>query len=653
MIAARLLLACLALLLVAPGAQAKPTALRAPTGLHGFLLRADEPVTDSFPRTPAFAWNPVPGAVRYQFQLATSSTFRENGIVFQTGGLTTPVVAPTTTLPWIDGNPHALYARVRAILRSTTSPWSGSFGFDMDPPAAPAPMPSFDGLIRWTPVEGADGYEVWLVDIGKIERVWTNVLDEREFYTFHRDPAWTGSVRWRVRALRQDNDSALRVNGIPVVGYGPWSPIYSSTNKPYVGGPITLGPTVSDTVSDGSDSSPAHRLMPAFTFSGDRTLDGRSAELFRIYVFTDRQCLNPVFTSAVIGGPAYAPRPDGPLPLPTSPEALIAARQSYFKFDGPEPPGYAYDGRRVQPTEALPAATPTTTVPSDADSGDSASGGSSGGSGSSSSGGDAQLKVSGNFGAPVDLWDTAWPQGGYYWTVVPVAATAPGSLASNIVPPAPSATATTVTVANATGFAAGDLVLLGTGLTAESATISSISGNTLTLATPLKFAHGVGDPVQRTGGNLEYRDMELAQDVCAAGRVARFGKNSEPSLTSAGELFASGLSASGRLIAGSGRARYYGNPLVAWTPAMGADMYEVQWSKSRYPFKPQPDPQHGGALGRLTLGTSAVLPLSPGVWYYRVRGFSYTLNTNAQQLSWSDPARIVVAKPKFKIVRGK
>jgi len=44
-------------------------AVSAPTGLHGFLLRADEPATTTFHRTPSFAWNPVPGARKYQFQL--------------------------------------------------------------------------------------------------------------------------------------------------------------------------------------------------------------------------------------------------------------------------------------------------------------------------------------------------------------------------------------------------------------------------------------------------------------------------------------------------------------------------------------------------------------------------------------------------------
>jgi hypothetical protein len=46
-----------------------------------------------------------------------------------------------------------------------------------------------------------------------------------------------------------------------------------------------------------------------------------------------------------------------------------------------------------------------------------------------------------------------------------------------------------------------------------------------------------------------------------------------------------------------------------------------------------------------------VLPLKPGTWYYRVRGFNYALPTGAQQMSWSDPARIVVAKPKFRVIK--
>jgi hypothetical protein len=648
MLRAPLLVAvCLGLLTLAPAAEAaKPVRGAAPKNLHGFLLRADEPADNSFTRTPSFAWNPVPGAIRYQFQLATSSSFRESGLVYSTSG-TSPVVAPTLMLPWITGNPHALFARVRGITATATTPWSNPFGFDMAPGSAPKPLPSEPGLLRWSPIEGADGYEVWFVDINnptpKMETVFTNVLDEREFYTFHRTASWTSTVRWRIRALRTDrtdDNMQSRQNGLPAVGYGPWSPVYSSTNPPYVGGKITLGDTVSDIVAT-SDASPAHRLMPAFTFTGDQAIDGTSAELFRVYVFTDRQCLNRVFTSAVFGGPAYAPRPFGPLSLPAVPTSLPAARASYLN-DGSEPDSYTFDGLKVQSTELTAPATPTTAVPADSDS--------SAGSTASPAAGPQQIQIgSGVLGAPVDLWDTDWPGSGYYWTVIPVEAVSPGALKTSTAA-ATAIAGTSVTVTSAVGFSSGDTVMLGSPANQEPVTVVTVSGNTLSLALPLKAAHGAGEPITRTGGNLRYQDLELAQDVCAAGRVKRFGKNSEPALTAAGELFASGLSPKGLLTSGTNSQAFYGSPLVAWTPALGATVYEVQWSKKRYPFKAEPNPQNQNALGTIVLGTSTVLPLKPGTWYYRVRGFNYSAPTGAQQMSWSDPAKIIVAKPKFRVI---
>jgi hypothetical protein len=636
---------CFSLLGVVSAADAAtPVKGAAPAHLHGFLLRADEPVENSFPRTPSFAWQPVPAAVRYQFELSTSSSFRDNGLLYNATNLTTPVAAPQLTLPWITGHPHALFARVRAIKRSSSTPWSAPFGFDMEPADAPKPLQSEPGLLRWTPIEGADMYQVWLIDINnptaKMEMSLTNVLDEREFYTFHRSASWTGTIRWRIRALRMDNDPSARQNGLPAVAYGPWSPVYASMNPAYKTGQIALGDTVSDVVATGGDDSAAHRLMPGFTFTGDTTLDGTKAELFRVYVFTDRQCLNRVYTSAIVGGPAYAPRPYGPLALPSNPTALPSARASYLR-DGSEPDSFSFDGAELKSTESEPSATPTTAVPADSDATST----------TSAPAGPSQLKFSGDLGAPVDLWDTEWPSGGYYWTVIGVAAVSPGAITTATASVSAVGSVSTTAIDGA-GFSTGDTVLIGNAGNQESATIVTASGANLGFASPLKFAHGPGEPIVRTGGNLQYEDLELPQDVCASGRVKRFGKNSEPSLTAAGELFASGLSPSGRLTAGKTSSAFYGNPLVAWTPALGASAYEVQWSKTRYPFTPQPNPQNQGALGTMTLGTSVVLPLPVGTWWYRVRGFNLNLPTGAQQMSWSDPSKIVVARPKFKVVGG-
>jgi hypothetical protein len=636
-----------AVLLLGATAGTASSGVSAPNGLHAFLLRADEPLRASFARTPSFAWNPIPGADHYEFQLSLSSTFRDNSVIFADLHAPGPVDAPPLTLPWITGDPHSLYARVRAITSRGATPWSASYGFDMEPSAPPTPLAGYPGLLRWTTVDGASAYQVWLLDARKMEFVSTNVLDEREYYTFHQTAAWTGAVHWRIRALRTDTSLAGRLNGIPAVQYGGWSPVYTSSNPAFAAGPIKLLGTVSDVFSNGSASSPAHRLMPAFLWTGNQTLSGAAAELYRVYVFTDRQCLNRVFTSSVLGSPAYAPRALGPLTLPTTAGDVLVARTSYLP-NGTEPAGYTFDGESVSPTEQEPDAKPTTAVPG-APGEIAAAGSSSTSTSTSSAGTPGTLQWLGRFGAPTDLWDVDWPQSGYYWTVIPVAALPQGVLTTNVVGTGAKAGDTTLPVTSSGGFTVGDVITIGTAANTESATVTGLGDGQLTLAGKLTSGHGPGEIVARAGGSLVYQDLELPQDVCAAGRVARFGKESEPALTSSGDLFATGLSSKGRLTSALHTTAFYGQPLVSWTPALSAEAYEVQWSKTRYPFSAEVDPRTS-AKGFMTTSTSVVLPLGPGIWWYRVRGFDYSLPTGAQQMSWSTPARILVAKPSFKIV---
>jgi len=140
----------------------------------------------------------------------------------------------------------------------------------------------------------------------------------------------------------------------------------------------------------------------------------------------------------------------------------------------------------------------------------------------------------------------------------------------------------------------------------------------------------------------------VPQDVCAAGRVQRVGIESQPSLTSAQTPFATGLSSTGRLTSAVTNSKFYGSPLVAWTPAYNADLYEIQYSKTSYPFKAEIDPR-STVRGFLTFDTSDVLPLTSGTWYYRVRGIDFSLPTGVQQMSWSDPQKLVVSPPTFKV----
>ncbi len=200
----------------------------APKGLKAFLLRAEEPTRHEFSRTPSFAWRPVAGALRYEFELATSRRFSGSSIVWTnvgdelaepaattapasapatpgtatTGGETTapatpkltdslraPTIAIDLALPWITGSPYALYAHVRAITKAGPTPWGKPFGFNVRWSSIPRDLDSpYPGLVRWSPVEGATSYQVWLHGAKWTFETTTNVADARELYTFHATP---------------------------------------------------------------------------------------------------------------------------------------------------------------------------------------------------------------------------------------------------------------------------------------------------------------------------------------------------------------------------------------------------------------------------------------------------------------------------------
>ena len=332
-----------ALVLAGPaGARPGPVPIKqpvSPQGLKAFLLRADEPAGHTFSRTPSFAWHPVRAAVRYEFELATSARFTDNAVLWSATDLTSPVASIPIALPWITGNPYSLWAHVRAITRKGVTQWSAPYGFNMRWASVPTPMSSDPGLVRWTPVAGATQYNVWFVDVGKVFTTMTNVADEREYYSFHNDSSWTGAVHWRVRPERYLYGSTT--NGLPAISFGPWSPVYTSYNPPFAVGPLSPVAAVSDTTSDALAPKP-HRLMPGFAFTGNVGVGG-TGSMFRVYIATDRDCLNIVYRGAIVGSPAYAPRPTGPLALPHDHAGVLGAENGYLK-DGDEGTSYMSDG---------------------------------------------------------------------------------------------------------------------------------------------------------------------------------------------------------------------------------------------------------------------------------------------------------------------
>lgn len=567
-----------------------------PQGLKAFLLRADEPVKHEFNRTPSFAWLPVRGAIRYEFELATTRSFTESSIVWSNANdefvaPTTTTTAPATTtptvetaadklaklyanlrtptvsidlaLPWITGSPYALYAHVRAITSKGVTSWSAPYGFNIRWASVPKDLDSpYPGLVRWSPVDGATAYQVWIYGARRTFMTTTNVADARDLYTFHRtNPFFTGSIQFRVRAQRALYGEV--VSGLPATTWGPWSPTYTDVQPPLSLGTLGGVAAVSDVQSD-SGAGRAHALTPGFAFSGDSggPLDynnGAPAELFRVYVATDADCVNIVFRSAVIGSPAYAPRTTGPLALPKDTTALGLARGDTLE-QGAEGTVLMIDGTESVANEEVAAPAATTT---------------------GSTGGAASTPPAAKPAAKVDLPDTAWPTGGYYWTVVPV-----------VVEPIPTAV----------------------------------------------------PPIPPAPVLIRYRETELPQDVCQSGRVMRFGKATPPVVTSSSRPFASGLSPKGRLTSAvRATPSFYGTPLVAWESVLGAQEYEIQWSKSANPWRP---------LGSLVTGaTSSLLPLEPGSWYYRVRGYNHSF-LKRPQMAWSTPTPLKVSKPTFSVVKG-
>ncbi len=645
---ARLLLLCLAALVLTGSVQAHVAATPAPKNLRAFLLRPSEAVTHEFARTPSFSWLPVRGAVRYEFELSKNAAFTEAGTFWSDEKLKTPAVSVPVALPWMTGSPYAVYARVRAITRDGVSPWSAPFGFNVRWGGTPQPLPTYPGMSRWSMVDGATGYQVWFPALRKIVGMRTNAVDHREFYSFHQQAQYSGNVNWRVRAVRSLYGKIP--TGLPTVSYGPWSATYTTTNPAIVDGAVSPSLAAADTTVSNATTSSLHELTPGFAFAGTRAAAGTSANLYRVYVFSDSDCVNVIHRGSIVGSPAYVPRTTGSLRLPITALEAIAAATSYLKDlqqGQTGPTQFMFDSAKVTSTESDPAPAKQAATPAPAGGSSPAPGAPAADDPSNTPPeSDPSLPATPkSTGAPVDLWDSGWPNGRFYWTVVPVrfetadpkrttiaTATAPGG--------------STFRLADHTDFGATQLLRIGSGATQETLTIASVNATTseITTTTGATYAHGSGEDVHNLTSTIDYWDLELPQDVCTAGRVQSFGKGSKPLVASSTSPYVSGLSPKGRLTsAATSRPSFYGAPLVAWEPALGADQYQVQWSKTRYPWVK--------AGEKFTFATSALLTLEPGVWYYRVRGVNFSLPGTARAMSWSAPVGVKVAKPTFVVVK--
>src|SRR5581483_4676806 len=202
-------------------------------------------------------------------------------------------------------------------------------------------------------------------------------------------------------------------NGLPAVSYGPWSPTFTTVNPPQTDGTLAPTETVADQDETVSTKAKGFNLTPGFAWQPSAPvvtdgIDPHSA-LYRVYIATDKNCVNRVFTGSVVGSPAWAPRViGGPIALPADTKALATAVGGRYPGAGQEGTARDATGDDAVANEAQVA--PGSTGGGAAPAGSSASSSAA----ASSSGATAGQR------APVELWDSGWPSGRYYWTVVPV-----------------------------------------------------------------------------------------------------------------------------------------------------------------------------------------------------------------------------------------
>ena len=357
--------------------------------------------------------------MRYEFELSKNQTFTEAGIIWSDEKLKAPAVSIPVALPWLTGNPYALYARVRAITAAGVTGWSASYGFNVRWGNLPQQLPSDPGMSRWSVVQGATSYHVWFVDVfpGKVVATKTNAVDHREFYAFHQQPAFSGTVRFRVRAVRNLYGSIP--TGLPAASHGPWSPVFTSTNPAIAGGVVTPVAALSDSTTSTPTTAALHRLTPGFAFTGTTSAAGIGYDLYRVYVFSDRDCVNTIFRGAMVGSPSYVPRLDGSAQAPEEQHGGRPRADERSSPTATSRPSFTADGLQIQSTEqdrkaAAPAPAP----------GGSGSGGATPADpdpAATPPAADTNLPATPvSTGAPVDLWESGWPNGRFYWTVVPV-----------------------------------------------------------------------------------------------------------------------------------------------------------------------------------------------------------------------------------------
>jgi len=629
----RLVLICCAAMaaatLVSGAALAKSTKPPAPPkNLRGFLLRPSEPLAHAFTRTPSFAWTPVKSALCYEFELGTSRSFSESTIVWSnvrtgikpgtgcaavaastpstpTGG-TTGGTTGSTTGSGGTGSSSGSSGSSSGTGSSTSS--SGTSGAATTPaPTATDPAISTTIPILRVPAVSVDLALPWFT--GQPYALYTHVRAITQNGPTGWSTAYAFNMRWNGVATPLPNQPGfVRRTQVPgATSYQVW---------------FTQAGKVISTHTNVADE------REFYTWRSDAS--SWATALWRV------RAVRQVFGDIPNGLPAVSYGPWSPVYKASNPDLtpgkLTLQHAISDRSSTPARPAshelmpaltwtgnQGLDGKSYQLFRAYAS--------TDVDCVNIVFRGSITGSPAYAPRTTGPLKLPASF-AEGAAAGSAWLVDG----------TSEGAtLGADGFPVTTSEASAPAVGASSGSGSAGGAASAGAPVAAAKVDLPDIDF-------PSTRYYWTVVPVElRTLADktVKYIDVDLPQDACSSGRVASFGKESDPVRVSSKTPYVSGLAPNGRLLASAGKQPVvFSTPLITWEPATAASSYEVQWSRTKYPWRAQ------GTTS--TYSTSAVLDLAPGTWYYRVRGLNQA-QIRKPQMVWSTPIKVRVAKPQFRV----
>ena len=290
-------------------------------GLHAFLLRANEPVAG---RSHLFADagvrldRAVRGADHYDCQLATSRASSLVDAASYDELRHSPCRSRSPHPASVDDRQaHALWAHVRGVANGKTSRLEHSrSGSTCAGARFPQQVPAPEGLVRWTPSTARRAIRSGTPTPGHY-----NVHSRRSrtsptsASTGRSTPPTPRPIHWRVRAIRFIDARTCLQNGLRARATGRGARCSPRSTRRRLAA-RRCRPRTDLGHLDKAGSPPRHTSStPGFAWTEHRgagDVGSVGSSLYRVYIFTDKQCVNagvrPARSSA---RPAFAPRTVG------------------------------------------------------------------------------------------------------------------------------------------------------------------------------------------------------------------------------------------------------------------------------------------------------------------------------------------------------